>query len=547
MDQCSWKIEKLEKENRFTCVNCGTVFLTTSRHIYNTCKGSPRGRCDYFGKFMSSEQCRSCGATAPVDLHWCNLLDKVCAENRQTPYLNCLSCHFWKPQSLSKPMDRAFCISLPYRQDRWERFIKDLPPDIETVLPKIERYTAISGDICKPPNWWKQGNGSWGCFQSHRNIIEQALNEKWDSVCIFEDDATFTPDFVKRLPEVMSELPTDWEMFYLGGQYIHLDRGKPKKISPNVVLPFNVNRTHGYILRGAGIKIAYKHLHRFFDWKNGYHIDHHYGRLHESRGIKVYSPTEWLIGQAAGSSNVSGKIERLRFWNTQVEEPKTPPLETVPFVPVIGLHSSGSSCLAGVLAKLGLHMGNSFSGQYGSNPNSQDKLCGFEPVGLVQLLEDAFPYPATDIKFKSEGAVDKWEQKLKKWIEEKKVEALDLGTIAGAKYPTLCFIGPQLLKVCGSNLKPIYIDRDLVKSNKSLVARDSNRLTPNTIIRCQAFLQKGKEWLRERVEGLTIDYEKLLTSPQIEIRRIIDYLEIKPTSKQIAEAIAWVEPKHNHQ
>src|ERR1700694_5559510 len=60
----------------------------------------------------------------------------------------------------------------------------------------------------------------------------------------------------------------------------------------------------------------------------------------------------------------------------------------VPFVAVIGLHRSGSSCLAGVLHNLGVHMGDELIGY--------EPTGGFEATGLAAVCEAAYPFPNTE-------------------------------------------------------------------------------------------------------------------------------------------------------
>lgn len=58
--------------------------------------------------------------------------------------------------------------------------------------------------------------GEIACSLSHRNIYQTIVDNNWKRVLIFEDDVV--PDF-NNLPliiEAVKELPSDWELFYLG-------------------------------------------------------------------------------------------------------------------------------------------------------------------------------------------------------------------------------------------------------------------------------------------------------------------------------------------
>ena len=108
--------------------------------------------------------------------------------------------------------------------------------------------------------------------------------------------------------------------------------------------------------------------------------------LYESGKYKVYAPSPSLIGQANGRSDIAGTEFSLRFWSDGPWQQKQPG-ELPPFVAVIGLHRLGSSALAGVLHKLGVHLGNQLGGY--------EPTGGFEAITLAHLCERAYPFPST--------------------------------------------------------------------------------------------------------------------------------------------------------
>jgi hypothetical protein len=262
--------------------------------------------------------------------------------------------------NLTNYFQRTYGISLKRRPERWAELLTVLQLNNWPFLfPTL--YDAIDGKLCKPPAWWHQGGGAWGCYRSHLNILEACLNDQVDSVLILEDDAIPVPDFAKRVHAFLKEVPDDWDMLYLGGQHLFQNRSPPITVNLEVVQVYNVNRTHAYAVRGKMLPILYNHL-LPKEWRKGQHIDHHFGHLHQKREHHIYAPTEWLIGQNQGKSNISGKTNPIRYWNG-TDTPQEPKIKMnqskLPnFVAVLGLHSSGSSCLAGVLHHLGLHMGN---------------------------------------------------------------------------------------------------------------------------------------------------------------------------------------------
>lgn len=203
---------------------------------------------------------------------------------------------------------RSFVINLPFKKDRLEAFNSAVPK----CFGEITVWPAVHGDSIKHPDWWSSGNGAWGCYRSHLQILEYCYQNKIESYIVFEDDAIFQPDAEELTQRFISELPEDWEMIYLGGQLLHESRNPPRKVSDFVYIPYNVNRTHCFAVHQRGYQPLYRHL--FGRMQHGEHIDHHLGRIHESEGVKVYVPGRWIVGQDSGPSNISGRMNAATYW-----------------------------------------------------------------------------------------------------------------------------------------------------------------------------------------------------------------------------------------
>lgn len=433
--------------------------------------------------------------------------------------------------------EKAYCVTLNRRADRWAKFEERFA---DWPFCKIEKFNAIDGKKVKPPQWWTQGGGAWGCYRSHLTILERCLNEGVESVLFMEDDALMVEDFHEKIGDFIAAVPNDWGMLYLGGQHLYVNKNPPKKVNEKVYVPWNVNRTHAFALRGDMMRIAYRHLCRI-DWNKGHHIDHHLGRLHQQRRHPIYCPDQWLIGQAEDKSNISGRETPDRFWKDAEKIAAIVP-EDLPFVAVLGLHSSGSSCLAGCLYHLGLHLGNNLGGYYGKNPN---KLCGFEASGLMRIGEGAVPFPSKDYKWKR-GKI--WAE-LKAWINDRRREAGQQQTIAAGKYPQLCRMGNQLRNICGDRLRVIAIDRPIEESIESMVRRLKGRHDENDIAAHQRFLDQGKEQTINNLnpdQVLRVAYDDLLKNPRHELERVCQFLNWEPLEGRMEKAVAYVQPSQRH-
>jgi hypothetical protein len=426
--------------------------------------------------------------------------------------------------------DRIVCISLKRRPDRREAFLKRVPAD--WPWGPVEIVDAVDGKLCKHPAWWKQGGGAWGCYRSHLGVIEHALNAGAESLLILEDDATFVEGFSEKAQEYLCRLPEDWGQAYFGGQ--HLKR--PELVCDGVMRAANINRTHAYALRGRrNLEECYRWLCNTENWPTRNHIDHHYGRMHEAKVIPAYAPAEWLCGQSADAkSDVCWKEMKERWWH--MRKPPLPPAgaSKPPFVAVIGLHRSGSSCTAMMLHKLGVNMGEKLKGYESRNGG------GGEAVGLSAICEKAARFPSAKIRDREKS----WKA-LASWVagRRRKVRA-----ICGGKYPHLCAMGEAIAKEVGDDLLVIHCDRPLEDSIDSLKRR--SRRSKGWLAVSDEDCEKVQRWLWDEKAKflaalpthrvLNVQYERLRREPAQVVGEIVDFLGIRPTEEQVGAAVSHV-------
>ena len=220
------------------------------------------------------------------------------------------NCCFRRISMNEGPMfEKAFVINLPFKTDRLETFKAAYP----SCLPPVQVWPAVHGDSVKHPSTWTAGNGAWGCYRSHMQILEYCYQNNVESYVVFEDDAIFKKDFEQQFRTFERGLPDDWEQVYLGGQLLHSSQYPPREIADNVYFPRNVNRTHCFGIHKRGYERIYRHLNEL-PFLRGYHIDHRLGELHDSGTLRVYVPGKWLVGQDGGPSNISGRHNAATFW-----------------------------------------------------------------------------------------------------------------------------------------------------------------------------------------------------------------------------------------
>ena len=227
-------------------------------------------------------------------------------------------------KTLTEWFDEVYVIHCGYRQDRLEVLKENLLSTGVVELPKVTLYPAVIGKYTKSPDYWKLSAGSWGCLQSHRRVIEDVLHihlrrEAPQSVLVLEDDGHFLPGALERINTFMEAIPDDWGQLYLGGQ--HMGPVTPTD-NPEVIIPSSVNRAHAYALHKSIFKDFYAQLHDVEKIKENptWLNDHLIEDAHRANKWPVYCPPDWVCGQGAGYSDVSGHVDPDRVWEEIPDE-----------------------------------------------------------------------------------------------------------------------------------------------------------------------------------------------------------------------------------
>jgi hypothetical protein len=131
---------------------------------------------------------------------------------------------------------------------------------------------------------------------------EEAAAEE-QSLLVFEDDATFCPNFTAELESFLGAVPNDWDMIYLGGQHV-----VPPERKEGCWIGRGIKKSHAYAVRGGPLRCLPAWLRI---QKN--HMDVELSLLHPR--FRVYCPPLWLCGQTAGRSDIlCGSVSEPERW-----------------------------------------------------------------------------------------------------------------------------------------------------------------------------------------------------------------------------------------
>lgn len=203
--------------------------------------------------------------------------------------------------------DYIYCINLNRRTDRWQAVQKELSKH----GIKATRFEALDGYelsfkhiptvSMEKKKFYFPGDDQIntreaGLIFSHKMILLDAIAHGYNNILILEDDIVFKDNFAQMFDTAVKELPSDWDMFYLGGMNWF---GNDKPYSDNLRI---ANKTLGTYAVGINHTVFEKLL----DLSNlKEHIDITYAKL--LRDMNSYIANPHLVGQTIGYSDIKSE------------------------------------------------------------------------------------------------------------------------------------------------------------------------------------------------------------------------------------------------
>jgi len=182
---------------------------------------------------------------------------------------------------------QKFLINLKRRDDRLK--LLNLPFEY-TLFEATDGKTKYS---THPEN----EQGFMGCLDSHRRLFSFAKESKINTLMVLEDDVVVDENFISKLNKVMSELPEDWDLLYLGGWNI----GEKVKYSESLDIAHKVYTTHAFIVKNKFFDTIINNINSR-DWK----VDVLISEILETGKCFICNPV--IAWQREGFSDIENKI-----------------------------------------------------------------------------------------------------------------------------------------------------------------------------------------------------------------------------------------------
>jgi hypothetical protein len=154
--------------------------------------------------------------------------------------------------------EKVYCINLSSRVDRWDNCLKQFS---KFGVSNIQRFEAIKYNH---PKLSAKANAHIGCVLSHCNIIKEAKLKNYSNILVLEDDFLFLKEpyeFEVKLKKSLNELPSNWDLFYLGSYFVKGYGYEPiERYSDNLVKVNTGFCTHSLAYSSRGMDKILKSL-----------------------------------------------------------------------------------------------------------------------------------------------------------------------------------------------------------------------------------------------------------------------------------------------
>lgn len=136
-----------------------------------------------------------------------------------------------------------YCLVMPSDDERWNQCVDEF---IKVRIPYVERIDCIPHE-----------NKFLSFNHSNYNTIKKGY-ETGEPFCIFESDVVFDERY-KHIEEAFKQLPEDWDILYLGCNFIGSDLTTwrmPERYSAHLHRLYNAWQSHAIVYSNKGAKFV---------------------------------------------------------------------------------------------------------------------------------------------------------------------------------------------------------------------------------------------------------------------------------------------------
>lgn len=147
-------------------------------------------------------------------------------------------------------MVKAYVINLKRRTDR----LAHIKAECKKVGLEMVLVEAVDGKEVYPELEGKIMQGAYACYESHLKALK-LIRDSGENGLILEDDNCFVDNFLEEQSKRVCELPTKWDMYFLGGSLLwdnaiedyseHLKKAKNVLCTQSYMI--NINAVDGLI------------------------------------------------------------------------------------------------------------------------------------------------------------------------------------------------------------------------------------------------------------------------------------------------------------
>lgn len=236
---------------------------------------------------------------------------------------------------LNRFFDKVFVITLERAKDRHAHIQKELEglqydffwgKDKEAFsIADLEKQGIYSEALARKHHRYGKPMpaGMIGCSWSHAEVYKTIVEKGYQKVLVLEDDVVINREQVSIWPQVVQELPADWELLYLG--FAEKETVPPLAFVKKAV--YHVQRLFGGLTYShTTIRNLYPRKAGTYLYKAGYHdCTHAYGiTLSGARKLlRLQTPISFvadnLLAHAATNEIVSGYVIQPKLINQQYQ------------------------------------------------------------------------------------------------------------------------------------------------------------------------------------------------------------------------------------